>query len=199
MVELGSEDLLVLLLASSTIFKEVRRPLSQGLLPGMDLLGWTSNRLASSAIVCSPWSAAKATLALKTGLCFLHVCFMSCSLFKADLQGFVLESTEDGSVVYTDEAKAYKGMPHRSHWAINHGAGEYVKRQTSTNGIESFWALMKRGLHGTYHHVSVKHLGRYVTEFSGRHNDRPSDTEAQMRHMVRGMVGKRLTYKDLTG
>ena len=45
---------------------------------------------------------------------------------KADLQGFVLESTEDGSVVYTDEAKAYKGMPHRSHWAVNHGSGEYV-------------------------------------------------------------------------
>ena len=83
LVELGSEDLLVLLLASSTIFKEVRRPLSQGLLPGMDLLGWTSNRLASSAIVCSPWSAAKATLALKTGLCFLRVCFMSCSLFPS--------------------------------------------------------------------------------------------------------------------
>ena len=95
--------------------------------------------------------------------------------------------------------KHTRGMPHRSHWAINHGSGEYVKRQASTNGIESFWALMKRGLHGTYHHVLVKHLGRYVTEFSGRHNDWPSDTEAQMRHMVRGMAGKRLTYKELTG
>ena len=92
---------------------------------------------------------------------------------KVDLQGFVLESTEAGSVVYTDEAKAYEGMPHRSHWTVKHSAREYVKRQASTNGIESFWALMKRGLNGTYHHVSVKHLGRYVGEFSGRHNDRP--------------------------
>ena len=53
------------------------------------------------------------------------------------------------------------------------------------------------GLHGTYHHVSVKHLGRYVGEFSGRHNDRPSDTTDQMDHMVKNAVGTRLRYKDL--
>ena len=116
---------------------------------------------------------------------------------KQALHGFVGEATEDGSVVYTDEAAAYEGMAHRSHWTVKHSAGEYVKRQASTNGIESFWALMKRGLHGTYHHVSVKHLGRYTSEFAGRHNDRPSDTAAQMRHMVRGSEGKRLTYRDL--
>ena len=116
---------------------------------------------------------------------------------KEALQGFVLESTDIGSVVYTDEAKAYEGMPHRSHWAVKHSAGEYVKRQASTNGIESFWALMKRGLHGTYHQVSVKHLGRYVAEFSGRHNSRPLDTEDQLRRMMKGMDGKRLRYQDL--
>ena len=90
-------------------------------------------------------------------------------------------------------------MPHRSHWTVKHSAGEYVKRQASTNGIESFWALMKRGLHGTYHHVSVKHLGRYVDEFSGRHNVRPFDTQDQMGKMAAGMVGKRLAYADLIG
>ena len=118
---------------------------------------------------------------------------------RQGLQGFVLESTEIGSVVYTDEAKAYEGMPHRSRWAVKHSAGEYVKRQASTNGIESFWALMKRGLNGTYHHVSVKHLGRYVDEFSGRHNVRPLDTQDQMGRMATGAVGKRLTYADLIG
>ena len=102
-------------------------------------------------------------------------------------------------MVYTDEAKAYEGMPHRSHWTVKHSAGEYVKRQASTNGIESFWALMKRGLHGTYHHVSVKHLGRYVDEFSGRHNVRPLDTQDQMSRIAAGAVGKRLTYADLIG
>ena len=116
---------------------------------------------------------------------------------RADLQGFVLEATDVGSVVYTDEASAYERMPLRSHWAVKHSAGEYVKRQASTNGIESFWALMKRGLHGTYHHVSTKHLGRYVTEFSGRHNDRPLDTMNQMEHMAKNAVGKRLRYRDL--
>ena len=88
-------------------------------------------------------------------------------------------------------------MPYRSHWAVKHSAGEYVKGQASTNGIESFWALMKRGLHGTYHHVSVKHLGRYVGEFSGRHNDRPADTIDQMTRMARNVGGKRLKYQDL--
>ena len=115
------------------------------------------------------------------------------------LQGFVSESTDFGSVVYTDEAKAYKDMPYRSHWAVKHSVGEYVKGQASTNGIESFWALFKRGLNGTYHHVSVKHLGRYTAEFSGRHNDRPSDTIDQMAGMVQGMEGKKLRYQDLVG
>ena len=116
---------------------------------------------------------------------------------KEDLQGFVEGTTETGSVVYTDEARAYQGMPYRSHWTVKHSAGEYVKHQASTNGIESFWALFKRGLYGTYHHVSVKHLERYVGEFTGRHNDRPLDTEEQMRRMMKGMDGKRLRYQDL--
>ena len=83
LVELGSEDLLVLLLASSTIFEEVRRPLSQGLLPGMDLARVDFKPAGQLCNRVLPWSAAKATLALKTSLCFLRVCFMSCSLFPS--------------------------------------------------------------------------------------------------------------------
>ena len=86
---------------------------------------------------------------------------------RPTLQGFVANATDDGSVVYTDEAAGYEGMLYRSHWSVKHSAGEYVKRQAHTNGIESFWALMKRGLHGVYHHVSVKHLDKYVGEFAG--------------------------------
>ena len=68
-----------------------------------------------------------------------------------------------------------------------------------TNGIESFWSMLKRGYIGTFHRMSPKHLDRYVAEFAGRHNARPLDTADQMRAMVRGLVGKRLQYDELTG
>ena len=112
------------------------------------------------------------------------------------LQAFVRERTDRDAVVYTDEARAYIGLP-RAHEAISHSAGEYVRGQVHTNGMESFWATLKRGYVGVYHWMSVKHLGRYVNEFSGRHNTRPLDTEAQMIVIVRGMDGKRLRYEDL--
>ena len=66
-----------------------------------------------------------------------------------------------------------------------------------TNGVESFWSMLKRGYHGVYHHMSPKHLQRYVDEFAGRHNIREMDTIDQMRHVVAGLVGKRLLYRDL--
>ena len=115
---------------------------------------------------------------------------------KPTLQEFVTENTTPDAVVYTDEAKAYSGLP-REHVAVKHGAGEYVREQAHTNGLESFWAVLKRGYNGTFHHISPKHLHRYIGEFSGRHNDRPSDTIKQMVHMVQGMDGKRLRYADL--
>ena len=59
-----------------------------------------------------------------------------------------------------------------------------------TNGMESHWALMKRGIDGIYHHVSVKHLPRYTTEFEGRHNNRPLDTAEQMGIMAAGSGGE---------
>ena len=80
---------------------------------------------------------------------------------------------------------------------VKHSVGEYVKGQAHTNGIESFWALLKRGYHGTYHQMSRKHLGRYVTEFAGRHNDRRAGTLAQMAIMVQGSDCKQLRYQDL--
>ena len=68
-----------------------------------------------------------------------------------------------------------------------------------TNGLESHWALFKRGIDGVYHHISVKHLSRYSLEFEGRHNARPMDTERQMEGMVRGANGRRMTYETLIG
>ena len=59
--------------------------------------------------------------------------------------------------------------------------------------------MLKRGIYGTYHHVSEKHTHRYAQEFAGRHNSRPNDTIDQVRQVIRGMDGKRLRYQDLTG
>ena len=88
-------------------------------------------------------------------------------------------------------------MPYFEHESVNHGAGEYVKGEAHTNGMESFWSTLKRAYQGTFHHFSEKHTDRYMTEFSGRHNVRERDTIDQMGHMVEGMKGRRLRYQDL--
>jgi hypothetical protein len=104
---------------------------------------------------------------------------------KETLQGFVTD--------HTDEASTYKGID-RPHEAVNHSVGEYVRGQAHTNGLDSFWAPMKRGADGVYHKMSPKHLQRYVDEFSGRNNNRPKDAINQMSGLVAGMEGKRLRY-----
>ena len=112
------------------------------------------------------------------------------------LQGFIGERVELGSIVYTDDHKGYIGMAF-AHVAVNHSHGQYVQGEAHTNGIESFWSMLKRAYMGTFHHLSHKHLQRYVSEFCGRHNLREHDTLDQMLAMVGGMEGKRLRYCDL--
>ena len=112
------------------------------------------------------------------------------------LQSFVVAAALTGATVYTDDHKGYYGLPFK-HEAVKHSISEYVRNQAHTNGIESFWSMLKRGYHGTYHHMSSKHLGRYIEEFAGRHNVRELDTVDQMGWLVRGMRGKRLSYKEL--
>jgi len=113
------------------------------------------------------------------------------------LQTFVREHVQPGATLYTDEAKAYAGMPEFDHEAVKHSAKEFVRGMASTNGMESFWAMLKRGYVGTFHKFSEKHLDRYVVEVSGRHNIRPQDTIDMMIHLASGMRGKRLRYRDL--
>ena len=102
-----------------------------------------------------------------------------------------------GAQLYSDEAHAYAGMPEYSHEAVKHSVGEYVRDMAHANGMESFWSLLKRGFHGTYHSLSRQHLHRYVNEFSGRHNQRPLDTIDQMHRVASGLVGKSLPYRKL--
>ena len=111
------------------------------------------------------------------------------------LRQFVRDQVDRGAMVYSDDAAAYHPLP--QHRAVGHSLGEYVVGDAHTNGIESFWSMFRRGYYGTYHWMSPKHLNRYVGEFTGRHNMRSADTADQMAAIVRGMVGKRLRYRDL--
>ena len=121
------------------------------------------------------------------------------STTKSDLQDFVARTVAAGSKVYTDEHPSYRGMPSVEHEAVMHSVGGYVQGQVHTNGVESFWAMLKRGYMGTYHHMRLKHLHRYVSEFAGRANVRDFDTLTEMAMLAYGMVGKRLRYDDLAG
>ncbi len=108
-----------------------------------------------------------------------------------------MRAASPGAKVFTDTAGGYHGMTGFDHEQVNHNIGEYVRGMAHTNGIESFWAMLKRGYQGTFHHFSEKHLDRYVTEFAGRHNARNDDTVDMMRGAVAGMIGRRLMYRDL--
>ena len=112
------------------------------------------------------------------------------------LQKFVADTAAKGATVYSDDAAAYKGVPF-DHASVRHSVGEYVDGMVHTNGIESFWSMLKRAHKGVYHKMSAKHLQRYVDEFAGRHSIRERDTLDQMQSVVAGMVGKRLPYQDL--
>ena len=119
---------------------------------------------------------------------------------QEELEGFIQDRVEPGSKVFTDDAGGYNRLGlDFEHDSVRHSVREYVRGQAHTNGIESFWALLKRGYYGTYHRMSAKHLQRYVDEFSGRHNMRSLDTIDQMAVMAKGMDGKRLRYRDLVG
>ena len=114
----------------------------------------------------------------------------------ATLQGFIVKHSNAFATVCTDDSGAYASLPFY-HDTVKHSVSEYVKGQAHTNGIESFWATLKRAHKGAFHKISPKHLNRYVQEFAGRDNMRESDTVAQMREVVPRMIGRRLRYADL--
>jgi transposase-like protein len=112
----------------------------------------------------------------------------------------ILEAQLDkDSVLMTDGEGQYRllGPMYAGHEVVNHRIGEYVRGDAHTNTVESYFAILKRGIAGTYHHVSQQHLKRYLGEFDFRYNERAalkvSDAE-RARKAVQGVVGKRLTY-----
>ena len=116
---------------------------------------------------------------------------------RKTLSFFVHDTSSRGATIYTDDHPAYRFARRREHTAVVHSKGNYVTGDAHTNGIESMWALFKRSYHGIYHHMSKKHLQRYVDEFTGKYNLRNLDTLDQMAAIARAMDGKRLPYTHL--
>jgi transposase-like protein len=108
---------------------------------------------------------------------------------------------EPGAMIHTDEGSMYRDLRKRyARAVINHSAGEYSKDGVTTNGVESVWSVLKRGVYGTFHHVSDKHLGRYVDEFSFRLNegDVKRHTLERLASLASACVGQsHLTYAEL--
>lgn len=117
----------------------------------------------------------------------------------ATLTGFIRENAPAGATVVTDEFGAYRALSSQgfTHKTVRHSAGEFVRDMAHTNGIESFWALLKRGYIGIYHYMSEDHLHRYVSEFSFRHNTAHVGTMGFINMTIDRMAHKRLTYKEL--
>ena len=117
---------------------------------------------------------------------------------RVTMRTFVTQHVTAGATICTDANAGYQGISGYRHEVVNHEPGEYAKGLATTNGVESFWAMFKRGLVGTYHQVSRKHLDSYVGAFAGHHNMRSLDTVDQMAILASGMAGKRPSYRQLT-
>src|SRR5947207_995170 len=120
---------------------------------------------------------------------------------RETLQTEILRQVKYGTKVYTDDAVAYE---HGMQWRFVHDfvnkTETYVKGRVHVNGVENFWSLLKRGLHGTYVAVEPFHLERYVDEQVFRFNNRKGMNDADRFNLaISQMVGKRLTFAELTG
>lgn len=118
----------------------------------------------------------------------------------ADVMPIIKANVAPETHVMTDEAGQYAHL--NKHFAghdfVKHGVGEYVRGDVHSNTVEGFYSVFKRGMKGIYQHCSEKHLHRYVTEFDFRYNNRVKlgvDDLARTDNALRGIVGKRLTYR----
>lgn len=121
---------------------------------------------------------------------------------KFDVQTLIRQNVEKGSTINTDEFAVYQGIANSGylHKTVNHSAKEYVRNTVTTNSVESVFAVMRRGLHGVYHHASEKHIGRYLNEFTFRldKGNVERHTIERIDSLVGAVTGRRITYKNLT-
>jgi transposase-like protein len=116
------------------------------------------------------------------------------------LKPIMLQQIAQETHVMTDQAPMYKSIKNTfsAHSTVNHAIGEYARGPISTNTVEGYFSILKRGLIGTFHHIGTQHLKRYIGEFDFRYNNRTAlgVTDAERADkMLKGIKGKRLTYK----
>lgn len=114
----------------------------------------------------------------------------------ATLGSAIAECVEPGSTVYTDDNKGYKRIAKSGyrHDLVNHSRREYARGEVSTNTVEGFFSILKRGVYGTFHSISKHHMHRYLAEFEFRYNHRDVDDGERTLSAIRGAEGKRLLY-----
>lgn len=113
------------------------------------------------------------------------------------LRPILMEQIKAESILMTDESPSYKptGKKFRSHFAVTHGIGEYVRGGAHTNTLENYFSIFKRGMTGVYQHCSGKHLKRYLAEFDFRYNARTMNDSDRFDSALAGIIGKRLLYR----
>jgi transposase-like protein/Zn ribbon nucleic-acid-binding protein len=118
-----------------------------------------------------------------------------------NLKAVLKANVEPSATIMTDDFYAYRGAAKdfAKHEAVKHSAKEYVRGEAHTNGVEGFFSLLKRGVVGTFHHVSEQHLPLYLSEFDHRHNTRFLTDGERTVIGLKKSVGKRLTYRPLVG
>ena len=128
-----------------------------------------------------------------------YVAFPIPDTTRSTLEGAIVSNVEPGSTVYTDGHPGYAHISRfgYAHSWVNHSVREFVRGMVTTNGIESFWALLKRGYVGTFHYISAKHLFRYVGEFAFRLNSGKGNGLKTIGAVLANMVGKKLKYQTL--
>ena len=115
------------------------------------------------------------------------------------LRPILAKQIHEATALYSDGGGAQIGKEFANHDSVNHSIGEYVRGPVHTNTVEGYFSILKRGIIGTYHHVSPQHLKRYLAEFDFRYNNREAlgmNDNARADRLVGGIVGKRLMYRD---
>jgi transposase-like protein len=116
------------------------------------------------------------------------------------LQSHIYDNIEEGSTIYSDEWKAYKGLSAGyTHEVVEHGRYQYVNGDCTTNRMENFWSHVKRAIIGVFHSISRKYTGRYLKEFDFRHNfnHKRSTTEERFNFLLNNIIDKKFSYKQL--